>query len=560
MSRSWDTNLAAAAAAAAGAALEASGRLVEDFPVPGGVVAITDVNQLLVVSSFGHDDPVARTPMVTDRLFEIGSISKILVSLVVNDLIDGGHLALETVVGDVVPWLADVPQIRSTSVRALLTHTSGLSLGSDALPDDAAEIAAGLSFAVEATERFRYSNVGYMVLGEVVRAITGQRVATVIGANWLDRLAMNNSTSEITHRDRTRFVPGYRPANPGRPWVPGDPLESAPWFETDSASGNVASTPADLAALARALLRAEAARRGAQASTPISVASWTRMTETLAPTGEATYDAGADPVTSSRYGLGINVELIDGHRCVSHGGGMVGYSTFVLADLDLGLGVAVLTNANGNSLGAHVLARLALAGARAGDSGWRPQLDARARALPADALGHFLGPSGEALEVAMRDGVGVVRYGDDEGPLYATPYGRLTCAHPQLRDYHLDRIQVTGVDGWAHGPHVFTRRGTPRVDVERVADPLVGHYRSYSPWFPEFRIIRRLGERYLVAGDGVEAPFEELVLVEESGGSGLAWRLGAPGAPERLVVQFQRDGEVIRLVRDGCAYSRTFSP
>ena len=546
-----------AAAAGADAVRAVSERVIEHFAAPGGVVAITDVDGLLAEVPFGHLDPAARTPMATDRLFEIGSISKVLVSLVVNELIDDGRLALDSVVGDVVPWLADESPLASVSVGSLLTHTSGLSAGGDSLPDDAAEIASGLNFASGAAS-FRYSNVGYMVLGEVVRALSGARVAAVIGG-WLDRLSMTDSVGEVTHRDRPRFVPGYRPANPGRPWVPGDALESAPWFETDSASGNAASTPADLAALARALLRADAARRGDESRSPISVASWTRMVETLAPSGEPTYDRAGDPVSSSRYGLGINVELVDGHRCVSHGGGMVGYATFLLVDLDLGLGVAVLTNANGNSLGAHVLARLTLAAARRAGTDWRPRLDLAARSLAPDSLGRFVGPAGESLEVALRDGVGVARVGDSEAPLYEMPYGRLTCAHPQLRDYHLDRVRANGVDGWVHGPLVYTRPGSPGVAIDREADPLVGRYRSYSPWYPEFRIIRRRGTRYLVAGDGVEAPFEELELVAEVGDAGDAWRLGSPHAPERLVVLSQRDGEVIRVARDGCVYSRAFS-
>ena len=553
-------NATSASAAAAGvdAVRALSERVVEHFAAPGGVVAITDADGLLAEVPFGHLDLDARTPMVTDRLFEIGSISKVLVSLVVNELIDDGRLALDSAVGDVVPWLADGSRLASVNVRSLLTHTSGLSAGGDSLPDDAAEIAAGLSFATGAAS-FRYSNVGYMVLGEVVRALTGSRVAAMIGG-WLDRLSMSHSVGEITHRDRPRFAPGYRSANPGRPWVPGDALEPAPWFETDSASGNAASTPADLAALARALLRVEAARRGGEPRSPISVASWTRMIETLASSGEPTYDAGADPVSSSRYGLGINVEMIDGHRCVSHGGGMVGYATFLLVDLDLGLGVAALTNANGNSLGAHVLARLTLAAARrAGADDWRPRLDARARALSGDSLGSFVGPTGEVLEVALSDGAGVVRFGGGEAPLYELPYARFTCSHPQLRDYHLDRVRANGVDGWVYGPHVYTRPGAPSVAVEREADPLVGRYRSYSPWFPEFRIIRRLGTRWLVAGDGVEAPFEELELVDDPGDPGRVWRLGSPDAPERLVVLSKRDGEVIRVARDGCVYSRASS-
>ena len=37
----------------------------------------------------------------------------------------------------------------------------------------------------------------------------------------------------------------------------------------------------------------------------------------------------------------------------------------------------------------------------------------------------------------------------------------------------------------------------------------VGRYRSYTPWFPTFRIVLRSGRLYLIAPGGVEASDEE---------------------------------------------------
>ncbi len=84
-----------------------------------------------------------------------------------------------------------------------------------------------------------------------------------------------------------------------------------------------------------------------------------RMIDLVGPGGEPILDPpGLAVVKSSRYGLGVNVERISGHECLSHGGGMVGYSTFVLVDRTAGIGIAVLSNASGDCPAAQLVARV----------------------------------------------------------------------------------------------------------------------------------------------------------------------------------------------------------
>ena len=98
--------------------------------------------------------------------------------------------------------------------------------------------------------------------------------------------------------------------------------------------------------------------------------------------------------------------------------------------------------------------------------------------------------------------------------------------------------------------------GAPALD-ERLA-AYVGHYRSWSPWFTTFRITARDGALVLVAAGGVEAPLDDMDLVEVGDG---VFRIGAdPWLPERLAVGPVVDGRCLYVVRDGCTYSRTFTP
>ncbi len=523
------------------------------FPLAGGVLAVADRDGLVEALPFGHDDPARAVAMSAARLFEIGSISKLFTSLVVDRLVESGELAHEDAVGDLLPWAGLSPSMARARVVELLTHTAGLPLGSDGLADDAGELWASRETVAADVDppRFHYSNLGYLVLGEVARALTGRRLPELV-ADWLlGPLGMGGAVAEIAWADRSALATGHWPARPDRPWVPGDAIAPATYFETDSAAGNVAASAADMAALVAALVRAAAGETGGA----ISPSTFARVTTTLAPTGEATHTpAGTLPVEESRYGLGLNVERVAGHLCVTHGGGMVGHSTFLLVDCTLGVGVVALTTANGDTLASHLLARAAHAQLVAEATGTAialPDLDPAPRGGFAGA-GAFLDDAGETLDLVAGPEGARVAYRGREGALFATPTGRFVTDHPDLRAFHLDR----GDDGWTHGPSTFTRPGAPRP-ATGTTPALVGHYRSYSPWYPEFRVVARAGRLFLNAPGGVEAPDEELPLVEVAPGT---YRVGEdPWLPERLVAGPVRGGEVVALVRDGLRYSRVFS-
>ncbi|MHB1906779.1 MAG: serine hydrolase domain-containing protein [Acidimicrobiales bacterium] len=524
------------------------------FPLGGGVLALADRDGLIDALAFGRADVAADAPVTTAHLFQIGSISKLFTSLVIDRLVESGRLDHDDPVGHLVPWAGLSPSLGRARVVELLTHTAGLPLGSDGLADDAGELWASRAIraADVAPPRFHYSNLGYLVLGEVARALSGRRLAELV-ADWLlDPLEMTSALAEITWDDRAALATGHWPARPDRPWVPGDPIEPATFVETDSAAGNVAASAADMAALVAALLRAAHGESGG----PISPETFARVTTTLAPTGEPTHTpAGTLPVSLSRYGLGLNVERIEGNLCVTHGGGMVGHSTFLLVDCTLGLGVVALTNANGDCLAAHLLARAAHAQlvAEATDSPLAlADLDPAVRGDLAGA-GAFRDDDGEPLAVVAGHDGAHVTYRGRTGSLFATPTGRFVTDHPALRTFHLD-FDAAGM--WTHGPTTFAPAGAPGPATGSLSFALVGRYRSYSPWYPEFRVVARAGRLYLSAPGGVEAPDEEVALVEVAPGT---FRIGAdPWLPERLVAGPVREGEVVVLERDGLRYSRAF--
>lgn len=513
-------------------------------PVPGGVVVVCDRDRRLLTIPFGRADLARDVPVTEQHLFEIGSISKAMTSLLVNQLVDAGRMRLDDRLVDHLPWVDVGPYTQQITIDQLLNHTAGLVSGGDALPDDVAQVwTLRRCCATEPGRHFHYSNAGYLLLGLVVQAVAGMPHWTMLEKRVLAPLEMSGSLARIRHRDRDRFAVGYGPAHDDRPWLPGDPLAPATWFEVAAADGNVALDAAGLGQFLR-LLVSDGIVDGRQI---VSTAALGRIATTLAPAGEdiALQHPGY-PVTHSRYGLGLNVETIRGARCLTHGGGMVGYSSFVLADPDEGLAVGTLTNADGDCLAAHLLTRLAH---RLVSSALRgepfdpvPSFDPAVTAADVPALLDLRGTGdlGDEvpLDVVAEQAHALVRSGAVTGRLFRDGYGRLATDHPQVRANYLHR------EGQGEETDRFRA--------------YVGHYRSHSPWFSNLRIVQRSDRLFLIASGGVEAPTsdEELVPVGEA-----TFRIGSDAwRPERLTGVATVEGQVVVLERDGCAYSRTFTP
>jgi D-alanyl-D-alanine carboxypeptidase len=530
------------------AAAELIARAADDLgrwqPVPGGVVVVCDRDRRLLTIPFGRADLARDVPVTEQHLFEIGSISKAMTSVLINQLVDAGRMRLDDRLVDHLPWVDVGPHTRQITIEQLLNHTAGLATGGDALPDDVAQAwALRQRCATEPGRHFHYSNAGYLLLGLVVRAVAGMPHWTMLERRVFDPLAMSGSLSRIRHRDRDRLAIGYRAAFDDRPWLPGDPLAPATWFEVAAADGNVALDAAGLGQFLRLLL-GDGSVDGARI---VSAAAMERMATVRAPGGEDVPPRhDGYPVADSRYGLGLNVETVAGRRCLTHGGGMVGYSSFVLADLDAGLAVGTLTNADGDCLAAHLLARYAhrlVSSALSGEAlNPLPSLDPVVTAEDVPKLRDLRGTGNLGdevwLDVVAEEGRALVRAGGVSGVLFRDSYGRLATDHPEFRLNHLHRA----------GKGLAT-------DHFRA---YVGHYRSHSPWFSNFRIVQRAGRLFLIAPGGVEAPTadEELVPVSDA-----TFRIGDDTwRPERLTRVATVEGQVVVLDRDGCAYSRTFTP
>ncbi len=554
------------------AALEGIERFLDErlprSDAPGAVVALTDREQFLGATAVGVADMAAERPMQVDDRFQIGSISKSFAAIIAMQEVEAGRLDLQAPVTDYVPWFEVCSRFAPITTHHLLTHTAGLIMGTDfslsgvhqvwALRETECVYAPG--------ERFYYSNDGYKLVGLILEATTGKPFAELLAERILAPLGMNDSDSVITLATQATVALPHqrifddRPSHPGQPWM------VSPWYETDTADGGIVSTASDMCAYARLLL----ARGDAPAGRVFSEESWERFTQRAI---EDTDEPGA------WYGYGLITREKDGRTLIGHSGSMAGYSSYLMTDPEAGLAVVVLMNGIEDRT---ELVQYALEAGRAAHAA-APVPPPSPPADPAvidDAeqyagtyslcgggpgggpSGGSGGPSGGELTLASSSGRLLLRAGGIEVALERREPDIFVVPHADWDRFYLraGRDTAGAVAELFHGPdwHVNDRYSGPRESAPRPEwQPFVGHYRSWSVWHPDLRVIDRKG-KLLLSAPWVGAPACELELVPL--GEAL-FRVGVDEwRPDRLRFDAVIDGRATSVFYNQAPLYRAFTP
>jgi CubicO group peptidase (beta-lactamase class C family) len=243
-----------AAAAADGVSRERLARLdtvleehVNQRRVAGIVMLVLRDGKPIYERALGWSDKEANRPMTVDTIFRIASQTKALTSVAVLSLMEEGRLTPSLPVSRFIPayakttvavkdptGLASVPARRAITIADLLTHTAGISYGTDSLVSAAYEAkglgpAAGfgwytadkdeevcvtmerlatLPFAAQPGESYVY---GYNtdILGCVVERVSGMPLDKFIADRITRPLGMKDTSFFLSAADRDRLAAVY---------------------------------------------------------------------------------------------------------------------------------------------------------------------------------------------------------------------------------------------------------------------------------------------------------------------------------------------------------------
>ena len=259
-------------------------RLVADAlaqgKLPGCVVAIGRQSGIVFTRAFGFRSlSPEKEPMTEDTVFDLASLTKpIATATSLMVLADQGKIDLDDRASRYVPEFAARGKSAIT-LRQLLTHVSGLPSetaveGYEHGRAEAIRHIAGLSLKAAPGTRFVYSDIGFLILEEVIRRVTGTDLATFAADAVFRPLGMKQTRFLPSPQDRARVAPTEQRKGA---WIRGE-VHDPRAFRLGGVAGHAGlfSTAADLSRYARMLL-------GSGALEGVRVLSAGAMAKMLAP-------------------------------------------------------------------------------------------------------------------------------------------------------------------------------------------------------------------------------------------------------------------------------------
>ncbi|MDT7537706.1 MAG: hypothetical protein QOI82_1291 [Actinomycetota bacterium] len=294
--------------------------------IPGLVGALAVDGELLLHRGYGLADLEAGTPMPADAALPVASHSKTFTTALVLRLVEQGRLRLDDEIGQ---WSPDLPAgLLRVQVGELLSHSAGVTRDSTAsdfwqLEGDfpTPESLAELSEAVLGRhERFKYSNVGFALAGQVVEAVTGESYDAVAKRELLDVLGLGGTSTDTVGRDCPTGYTARRGGADRRPL-------SLPSAAALAPATGYTSTARDLCTFATALCEGDSALLGPELRRAMRRVTW--------PGQNGDQD----------YCMGLSHSTVGERDAYGHGGAYPGFITstrFLAADRVVAV---VLTNA-----------------------------------------------------------------------------------------------------------------------------------------------------------------------------------------------------------------------
>ena len=155
-------------------------RAIADNLIAGGVVVVGNHDGIISTSARGQLNATAGSAPLNERtVFDVASLTKVIATTpAVMKLLDEGKIALSDPLSRWFPEFADAGQGQITILN-LLTHTSGLNdimLSPGQSMQSAIRKAASQPYRPEPGSRFNYADINFILLGELVYRVSGERL------------------------------------------------------------------------------------------------------------------------------------------------------------------------------------------------------------------------------------------------------------------------------------------------------------------------------------------------------------------------------------------------
>ena len=286
-----------------------------------GSVLMAKGDVMLFQRGYGYRNDSTKIRNNVNTIFQTGSITKQFTTAVILQLEKERKLSVKDKLSKYFP---DFPRGNDITLENMMQHTSGIySYTNDRdfmstkveIPHSDEQMIAlfrdkPLDF--EPGSQWSYSNSAYVLLGFIIEKVTGKPYERVVRERILQPLQMTRSGFDFTHLNSKDKSTGY--------FTSGNNKRPAPIVDSTVAYS-----------------------AGALYSTVIDLYKWDRAIYTSRILSQDDWKRAFTP-NLNKYGYGWAIDTLYGRRFTAHGGGIHGYSSYILRFPDDKAVVIILDN------------------------------------------------------------------------------------------------------------------------------------------------------------------------------------------------------------------------
>ena len=188
---------------------------------PGAIIGIVKDQKLIWSKSYGYANLETKQEIQPETLFAIASNTKMFTAIGIMKLRNQGLLHLDDPVSKYIPEISKIKSFEDATpdkitIRQMLTHTSGLPVEpwhfnwrKRPQLDEIVQNLENQTLSIPVSTDFKYSNLGYSLLGRIIENISGKSYEEFMTNDILSVIGMHHSGFDI--EAGKIYATGYQP-------------------------------------------------------------------------------------------------------------------------------------------------------------------------------------------------------------------------------------------------------------------------------------------------------------------------------------------------------------
>lgn len=292
-----------------------------------GAVLVAQRGKVIYQKGFGYRNVEEKIPNDVNSIFQIGSITKQITAAVIMQLQQEAKLSVQDKLSKYFQGFTNGDKI---TIENLLTHTSGiynytndtLIMKSDVTrhysQQEMLTLFTKYPSDFEPGKKWSYSNSAYSILGYIIEKVEKKPYEKAVRERIFQPLGMNNSGFDFTNLSNSNKAKGYFSLNP-KP-VPAPIVDSTIAYS----AGAIYTTIGDLYKWERAIYTNKI----------LKPESWKTVFTPY----------------KNKYGYGWGIDSLYGRLITAHGGGIHGFSSYIIRFPQDEVAIIVFDNSSSNAL------------------------------------------------------------------------------------------------------------------------------------------------------------------------------------------------------------------